>query len=398
MAQYSFSAAQETRSYSAPVSTGGTFRPQSAAQASYYMTLCKAAHISPEEGFGVWGYDEMSSRIAALKERKAPASVKQLEIINKIIERNGFKITFDQSSLTGGEGGSASAFINKLIELEKKNRLNLPPTEAQIGLLLNMFPCPAANFEDLGIEKFIPRELGGHVYKYKLSADEIAQTILERVNQQAASDFIAKYRDVYYEWKQTRLTIGQQEYIRTLEARMMGLDKKGVEDSIIITFEGEEISLSQLTGKVDKQWTPPMYEPLSDLAIAQLSQEAAKSYIDRLSWELSPEGKKLINGTHIPEDETFEELRKIDPAAKEYDALNNIVHALLASMGEGATIEDAQIPMTMEDYESKSQDWGVKKLRSILDSVLEMKTFDYEDLFDLCKTSEIAMRVLVHGK
>jgi hypothetical protein len=399
MANYSFNG---TNSYSRDYASSTAYasrasRAQSPSQAGYYNSLCKQHNLEPKVGFSLWDYETMSHEIQLLKDLKVAISDKQIEIINKIIERNSFKMEVDFSKLTGGRDGSASKFIEQLFKLEEANKANLPVTENQLTLLLNMFACPDANFADLGIDKFIPREHEGHVYKYKLSADEVAQAILDKVSQADASAFIAKYRDLYYGWKQTRLTIKQQEHIRTLEARMMGTSSAGVEDEIFVTFEGERMSMSQLTGKINKEWAPKGYEPLSDLAIAQLSKEGAQEYIDRLNWELSPAGREKIMGSSFVEDETFEMLRKKDADSAEQDALRTIVHSLLASMGENATQEDELIPMALCDFEKDSQADALRALRDLFNAVIDMGSIDFEDLFEMCKPSKIATQVLIKG-
>lgn len=205
-------------------------RPASANQIKYYNDLCEQKHVTPEEKD--WTSVTINAEIQRLKTLPFWKEVSQNQI-DRITELCGVlkMATPDFTKLNGAYNGSASQLIQML--KEKAKNVEMPISEAQIVMIQSMQYCPAC----------------------ELIEDVTAMTKTE------ASDYIAKHKEDFYEWKSTRLSPEQAKLIAELTRRLNG---EPMEYKVIILFDQETATkyIEQLEKELaDKTLTESTLEP-----------------------------------------------------------------------------------------------------------------------------------------
>lgn len=95
-------------------------------------------------------------------------------------EETGVDITNELiKKLTGGKDGSASKLIEQLLDRKRKMGNLLPPTEAQIKFLVDMFLCPDIPFEEFDIKK--KRKISDDTYVLMTPA-EFAEEVKAKIH------------------------------------------------------------------------------------------------------------------------------------------------------------------------------------------------------------------------
>ena len=191
----------------------GDNRQASDGQVKFYLDLCTQKKVEPDAKYVVWSFSEMRDAIEVLK-AYYPASDRQIELIHTKVANlhdAGVDITIDFDNLSGGLNGTASQIINHLIELEKKY-VRVLPTDAQLNLMVQMYPCESIDFESYGIMRV-------NEEKIRLTPDAFAEEITKNMSKDEASAFIDKFRADFNEWRSTRVRPKQLAYIKTLMER-----------------------------------------------------------------------------------------------------------------------------------------------------------------------------------
>lgn len=262
-------------------------------QQSYYVDLCNKRRVKPKD-FTKMTYEEINQEIQMLRDMPPVATQAQLnkitEILTKLHESNPEKYKLPSTEfLASLTMDKASKLIQSLIKIEREVSLNEPPTQEQIDSITRMYLCPSVPFEDIGVPSRIVLETNedGSVKHWRRpTVQEIKELIAKNLTRQSAYEFIQKYGNEYYQWKQTRIKDWQIERIRNLEQRMANIytDKR-----VEFAFDenGELIEMETKERDKSRRWNPQAYEPLDEYQIRMLSFEDAQELIERLQFELS---------------------------------------------------------------------------------------------------------------
>ena len=130
-------------------------------QIKYYLDLCENKKVEPRDVSNITS-KAISELINEVKLVIKP-SQSQIDMLVKLSEETEVILT-DQllENLTGGKEGTASKLIEQLIERKRKMGNVLPPTDAQVKFLTDMFLCPDIPFEEYEIQK--KRQIGDNTY------------------------------------------------------------------------------------------------------------------------------------------------------------------------------------------------------------------------------------------
>lgn len=306
---------------------GNQEKQASLAQIKYYLDLCEQKNVTPKDVSNITSKD---IRIL-IDELKAIVKVSQaqLDMLIKLSEETQVTLTDELiSNLTGGKDGSCSKLIEQLLERKRKMGNQLPPTEAQVKFLTDMFLCPDIPFEDFGIEK--KRLVGDNTYVL-MTPSEFASEIKAKIHMSEASNFIDKHRGVFFTWKNSRATLEQIKYIRALEERLSTKRESiAIEFAISETGEVVELPHNKPVSEVN------LYNPLTELELMQMGKKSAEEYINILKADLNK--TELYSGFEAEmsrQDETFEELR-IEDLSDDYtleSMLTDSMYKLSAMLG-----------------------------------------------------------------
>lgn len=338
-------------------------------QIKYYNDLCKQKGVKPKKEKKVveWSFEKMSEKIGELLGMQSTQSAsgmteKQMKTITDVLERspdvNINKINPDWKKL---DVAGASELIGKLFDVEREQRNLRPATDAQINKMIRMFLCPDVNFEDVGYEKQYTTYEGKKMYVIPTSND-LGHWVQTNVNQQAASDFIAKYRVEYMNWSRTRVSKEQSAMIRTLEERCANIRSAGSAHEQVTDINGDPIADTSVS---KSEWCPVGYNKLTDLQLYLMSKKDASDYIDILQTTLAD--KEQIK--FIPEEmkgDILESKRagEGDTAVEnDIDAMSNFIYGIFAQLGEDLMPEDEQVAQTRTD---KLEYSDISYIRSLL--------------------------------
>ena len=266
-------------------------------QIKYYTDLCEQKQVQPVDVSNI-----TSKKIHALiDELKSMAivSIHQKIMIDRLCEETGTTIPIEiLKKLTGGKDGSASKLIEQLLERKRSMGNQLPPTEAQVKFLQDMFLCPDVAFEEFGIQK--KRKISDDTYVL-MTPSEFAEEVKAKIHMSEASNFIDKHRGVFFTWKNSRVTLEQIKYIRQLEERL-STKREAIAIEFAISETGEVVELphNKPVSEVN------LYNPLTELELMQMGKKSAEEYINILKADLNK--TELYTGFEAEmsrQDETF---------------------------------------------------------------------------------------------
>jgi len=189
-----------------------------------------------------------------------PASDGQIKLItDKLakLEANGVILDVQFDQLTGGNGGTASLLIAKLIELEAKY-VKEEPTPGQIGFLAQMYLYPEADFEGYGVKRTVPID---DTHFRKLTEEEFIAEVKRNFDKPLASKFLNENKAGFNAWKSTRIKLGQLNYLRTL------LERTGAEyDDLNLMMISVEEGSKWIDQLVNEAKNKPEYAPVQQEA------------------------------------------------------------------------------------------------------------------------------------
>lgn len=356
-AEFSFTNFLNSNSnYSASPSSRSSMRGASDSQKKFYLDLCERKRVRPSD-VNAFTFDQISKEIEELQKRPDPASIRQIdkikELVAELIELGADLKPMSETELavlTGGRDGTASSLIESLFAMRTQLNEIAPATSAQIQIICEWFLCPAIPFEDFGIEKKVyldklsaycsdsdnPEILEKRAWRL-MTPTEFANQIKSKMTKRVASKFIDDYRAEFYEWRKTRVTKQQVEYIRELEKRLSNTHvPREVEWAIV---DGELQQVTRPSTRMD--YNPVAYTPLEDMQLAQMSYEQGSEWIDKLKGEVARKNsyKSMYNEESVfgENQQNFEDNRKAttqyDAKLKEYNALNDLIFSIEAILG-----------------------------------------------------------------
>ena len=299
----------------------------SLAQIKYYLDLCEQKNVTPKDVSNITSR-EIHKLIDELKSI-VTVSKSQVEMLKRLGEETNVDITNELiSKLTGGKEGSASKLIEQLLERKRSMGNELPPTEAQIKFLVDMFLCPDIPFEEFGIQK--KRQIADNTFAL-MTPSEFAEEVKAKIHMSEASSFIDKHRGTFFTWKSSRATLEQIKYIRSLEERL-STKREAVAIEFAISETGEVVELPCKKPVSENK----LYNHLTDLELAQMGKKSAEEYINILKADLNK--SELYTGFEAElnkSDEAFEELRIKDLSDESTleDLLTDSMYKLSAMLG-----------------------------------------------------------------
>lgn len=340
-------------------------------QKSFYFDLCDRKKISRKD-ITQFTFDQLGKEIEQLQKLPDPASERQVakirELEKEIIALGGDLNPIGDAvinALSGGREGTASSLIQSLFDMRTALNQVAKPTDPQLGIMVEWYLCPDIPFESFSSEEVyamksganmsesmtvtieIPRriDLGDGLWRH-MTPDEFASAIKERMTKRQASKFIDDYRAVFYDWKKTRITSQQVNYIRELELRLANISTpKAVEFAVV---DGEVQEIRNTTVDYNAEWNPMAYEPMDELSLAQFSYEQASQWIDQLKSELTNKPKTLHNEEEVygQAQQQFEEKNLVrgennrvrnehDAKTDEFNKFNDLLFAVEAILGYG---------------------------------------------------------------
>lgn len=395
---YSFTSAITGNSYGQQSHQGrDNVNKPSIKQYSYYRDLCARKRVEAQT-IDKFTFSTLRDAIDVLRQQPDPASEKQLDIIHRTLKEledlgDTVKVSPEYiAKLTGGTGGTASLFIEKLFERRQNFADTASPSEQQLKIIVEWFLCPDIPFESISVEHTQPMKPGANVAesytdtisinrkvaldgtKWRwMTPDEFAQEVASKMSRRQASRFIDQYRGVFYDWKSTRVTANQIKYIKELENRMANLYvPKPVE--MAITPDGEVMEISKSSAR---DYNPNAYVPMEDIHLYQLSYEQASEFIDKLKSELSDRELSSVGSPYDERQQDFHDLTRAqstknqnDAILKEYTALSDLMYGLESINGYTHDTLHTLIRQTlMEGMDDKS-----------LEARTMIKDFMYESL------------------
>lgn len=366
---YSFTPAQGNVQSNYQAQQGNTKRVSapSPGQIKYYMDLTIRKRVAPVQ-MDIQTFDTLAKLIEELKAMPDPASPAQIDKIRalhaEISALHPETKPLDEAKLaklTGGQNGTASGTIQRMYTIKASLSDVARPSQSQLEILVSWFFCPDIPFENFSIEKKkyidklttwstdynVPTDLEKRPFRL-LTPSEFAEQIKLRMTQKQASAFIDEHRGTYYDWKRTRVTSQQINYIRTLEGRLSNIYvPKAVIEAV--DFDGDIFTIptsSSHETRGDLQTVA--YQGLSEHDLIQMSYEDASTFIDQLKSELADPTLRNI-GSPFDDSQnelndklaTFDETRKTGNLAhdetsarvKEFTVLNDLIFKLEAVAG-----------------------------------------------------------------
>lgn len=378
------------------VTNSGTDRASSERQVKYYLDLCIKRNVEPKEASKM-SFDEVNALIEEMKNHNPASEAQRKLVTDKVVSLQTMGVTIqmpDLDKLTGGREGTASKLIEQLIEMERQQYEVAPPSDNQLLFIVNMYLCPDVGFEEHGIERRIELE-GGEWRKY--TPNEFAEQVKAKMTRKTATSFIEKYRGAFHTWKQTRIKLEQQRYIRQLEARMADVSSPTVQEWSV-DEEGNLVQISRPLSRNTEHLTSG-YKPLDDMELMMFSAEEASKHIDILKSEL--ENKELYKfGEKSDGKETFEEIRKpCDMKGQknaEYKTLQDLMYKLEAVAGyNDEELHEAVTYLLVEDGCEEVVKGNKAKIKDFMISLIEEDHISLEGMAELVRESDVAQKILL---
>ena len=301
--------------------------------AQYLRDLRTRFSISTE-GIEMMTAQQVRAEIDELNKRPMPPSERQLEIVHSTIaelREAGVIINISQeklSALTGGKDGTASKLIEFLFSKRNEVSVNLPITDAQAETIASWYYCPDIPFEEFNVSKRKMRPDIGEKAWERMTQDEFLAEVKNAFTRQEASKFIDDHREKFFQWKRTRITAQQMNYIRQLDERLANVYAVR-EIGFAIGENGEIVEVKQNNSR-DRMPTRA-HEPLKDEDLMQLSYEEASTLIDQMRYDSSRRFEGYVdNSQQELQDKvsSFSERYGTGVAKTQNDAMSEELHKL----------------------------------------------------------------------
>lgn len=416
-------------------------RPASENQKKFYFDLCERKRIAPKNING-FTFDQLRKEIEELQMRPDPASERQIakikELQDEIIKLGGdLKPIGDDviARLTGGRDGNASALIQKLFDMRTKMNVIAPPTDAQLQIMVEWYLCPDVPFEEFSSEEVFAMEhganenqsrtitisikrrveLGGGLWRH-MTPNEFAEALKKSMTKKQASKFIDDYRGVFYDWKKTRITQPQINYIRELELRLANVETpRAVEFAIV---DGEMQQITNNSVDYDGDWNPMAYEPMDELVLMQMSADDATNWINQLKSEVGRRNayESMYNEEEVygTSQQDFEETQLVrgenrrvknahDAKHDEWRKLNDLIYSLEAIAGyKSDEIHDMVQELVIDEVDSdKALEYKYRMKEFFMSTVTADPTKDRKRwesemarVFNMCEEVPVALEIL----
>lgn len=385
-------------------------------QIDYYLDLCQRKKIRPKD-INKFTFEALGKEIEQIRQLPDPASERQIEKIKQLWQEinnlgENLKPFSDEflNSLTGGATGTASQLIETL--MKKRMELNevAPPSDAQLQIIVEWFLCPDIPFENYDIQKKVildsTYEKDGEVLNHwrYMTPDEFANEVKSKMTKKQASEFIDRYRAMFYDWRKTRITQQQIRYIRELEQRLANIyTPKQVE--FAINEDGEVVEIKHGSSRDTRgDLQTVAYEPLTEMQLAQMSYEEASLFIDQLKSELERKELYRYGDIYGDDQQALEDKRSAkdrnDAIIREYTALDDLIYKLEALAGYENLDLHGLIKETLlegEDHRSEEAKNAIKEF--MLQTIDVKRGFsqvmkDINRLQVMCEESMIATAIL----
>lgn len=419
MANYTFTNFGKNRGTSNNTTFGRQNTPSTGVKAKterqiqYYRDLCAQRKVTPKN-YILMSYDELAQEIATVKDFY-PASDAQIKIIKdklQSLSEFGQEINApDFSTLTGGKNGTASSLIEALLKLERQHTDKIGVTEPQIEMLVGMYLCPDVPFEAIGVNRKVLLnpvisyssdmpydEQFAHQTWRKMTPDEFANEIKNKVTKRDASAFIDAHRGIFHTWKTTRIRPEQERYIRQLEDRMADLSSPTVVEWSV-DINGNMVQIIK-QDETRKEYNPRGCEPLDDLSLKMFSVEDASTYIDILKSELNR--KELYSYGEVSDNSmTFEAIRTPSTSEKKRDKEMQQLEDLMFRLEAVAGYENDEIHQTItpylfeDDVDCEIVQENKDKVRDFMKFLIAEQYITFDGMIQICSDCEIAQHILL---
>ena len=413
---------KEGTTSSTPITTPTRVTLPSPKQYSYYTDLCTQKRVAIE-AIEAFTPVTMSTKISELL-KYHPASNDQITLINNKIKElddtlnlmsfseeqvdmflsntenvvsliignliaETMKVEMFTEGLTGGREGTASKLINGLIDVEKQFTSQLPPTDAQLGVLVKMFYYPDAEFEEYGVPRRINLDEG--LWR-KPTPQEFADYIRDNMTKEEASAFIDKHRGGFYTWTQSRIRPQQLQYIQTLEARMCNDSRVSVIEQAV-NLDG---TISDVPSGKNESIVGTAYVPLTEEQLIMFSVEDASQFIDQLKAELEDRPATTLESTL----EDGDSLRSITDISKqieiEYQNFQDLMFSLEAVAGyNNDEVHEASPYNLVADDSPESNVENRLIIRNFMKEFLSTGGITFLGLLEMCSESVTAQRIIL---
>lgn len=256
-------------------------------------------HKLNDDALDTMTWQEVKAEVDRLQALPQPMSPAQEETLFKVLgelTELGCPVEIPSAvmkQLTGGREGSASQLIEKLFAKRFEAQQNAPLSDAQADILITWFLCPDIPFENFNIvKKAMLPEISEVAWRF-ITCDEFKEQLRENMTRSQASQFIDEYRGVYFDWKKTRCSTQQKNYIRQLEERMANLSSPRKVEYAIVDGKVEQVVTRQ-----QREYNPQAYTALSDFDLEQMSYDDASRFIDQLKSELARPKRSTLPNTN----------------------------------------------------------------------------------------------------
>ena len=385
-------------------------RLRSTAQEDYYLSLCAKKGVMPTSYLNM-NFEQLDAEIKRVF-AYFPATQAQLDKIDKLIldlAEAGVTVKIDKSTLTGGKEGSASSFIQYLIDECYKHSENMPPNDTQLLKMCKMFHCPAVPFEQYGIERRIWLEGEPEMWRNP-TAEEFATVIRTTMKKNEASKFLDEYETKFFDWQRTRIMVDSPKWslIRTLEQRMANMESPIIKEWAV----DENGQMVQVEHKVDRNqyYNPTGFVPVENEHLMLFSVEEADKYIDILKSDLkrkeSEETDKAVRKFEKVEEgngddsKTFEELRRAKTVKEaidnEFKGLQDLMFKLEAVAGyNDENLHNAISSLLVDNVNEESERENKLYIKEFMLNLIDDGYISFGAMADLCRDSLVAIRILI---
>lgn len=340
-------------------------------QIEAYIKACESKNVTIDPNHKNWTVKEMSEKLNELYKLQAVkfATKNQVDTIIKLSNQLGLPEP-KAEVIQQFDRKKASDMIGKLLAKVRAIE-NTRPTEQQLAIIAEMMSCP-----DVIITELIPvhptllKELEEFTILYKkmtyeglkkaeykgepITLEEVIQAIIKtkgdiekqilsfdltKLNRQDVFNFIGKYKQAFYDWKDSRCTERQRERIRQLQERLAELSSWATDmDTIPVDIDGSPLEINSC---VKDEFIFTGQHILTDEELIQFSKDQASQFIQQLEKELRDKELRYVtnNEAEIPDDVARSVLDISQIAQKEQEKLTELMYTLYAMIGQEAETE-----------------------------------------------------------
>lgn len=347
-------------------------------------------------------YRFVQNKVNELQNRPSP---KQMDIINQTLAELadlGCPLEVDQEvldGLTGGREGTASQLIELLFEKRREAELTGKPNEKQLNTLVKWFFCPDIPWENFNIALKVGVNVEGIENAWRhMTPEEFMEEVASKMTMAEAGQFIAENQVSYYEWEKTRIKSWQVDRIRGLEERMANLYMPAIMKTVIV--DGK---ITQVAEKVQRQYNPQAYTPMSEQELKQLSSEDADKLIIQMQSELRNPVRGSLNNSNAQDQFEMKvhgdprearggsaELRAVN---REHQAVTDFIFGLEAVVGqENEELHESVTELMIQKVGDSLE--VANKLREFIEFALDMKAITMQGLVSMGSKSQTISRLL----